>query len=232
MNTVLEPGAVVSLPPLNLNTNTATFTAWINPQETEQDYAVLVSYRSPVQGTANGINYGPNGGLSYHWNDAQDTWDYDSGIVPPVGQWSFVAVTISPTNSLFYLFDASGMTSATNAVSVPVQAVNTPGFIGGDDHDPNFIGDIDEVAIYNQVLSQTQLTNLYNVAVTGKLPPQNVILNIQPSGGNVIISWNPAGGTLLQATSLTGPWTADTSATSPYTTTATGAQMFYRVQVQ
>jgi hypothetical protein len=55
------------------------------------------------------------------------------------------------------------------------------------------------------------------------------ILSIKLSGSNVIVSWSVPGGTLQSATSLTGPFTDITGATSPYTTPVTGAGQFFRV---
>jgi hypothetical protein len=152
-----------------------------------------------------------------------------------VGQWSFVCLVITPTNQTIYLCNtASGVQFNSTAFANVVQAVNTPGHIGGDGNDANFIGKIDEVAIFNQSLTVQQVTNMYNVAVTGILPittPPTVTLSITNSGGNVIVSWNPALGSLLQAPSVTGPWTTNV-ATSPYTTTPTSAATFYKVQTQ
>jgi hypothetical protein len=215
---------------LDLNANTVTFTMWINPAGTEPGWAVLNSYRSSVSGTANGMNYTSGGGtLGYHWNDNGNTYNWDSGLTPPAGQWSFVALVIGPTNAIEYLFEPSGMESATNDFANVVQAVNTPGFIGGDLHDANFNGAIDEVATFNQSLTQLQLTNLWNAAVNNAPIPPPAKLGIQLSGGKVIVSWNPPLGALLQAPSLTGPWTTNTAASSPYTNNITGAALFYRV---
>jgi hypothetical protein len=203
---------------------------WINPAQTQFGWAVLNSYRSSVSGTANGMNYTSSGNtLGYHWNDDANTYNWDSGLTPPIGQWSFVALVISPTNAIEYMFNANGMVAATNNYANVVEAINTPGFIGGDLHDANFIGDIDDVATFKQCLTQTQLTNLWTAAVTGTVTPPAATLSITPSGANVIISWNPPVGTLLQASSLNGPWTTNSAASSPYTNTPLGTTMFYRV---
>jgi len=49
-------------------------------------------------------------------------------------------------------------------------------------------------------------------------------------GGQMQLSWPT--GVLLQATNVFGPWTINTSATSPYTVTPAGSQMFYKIKVQ
>lgn len=59
--------------------------------------------------------------------------------------------------------------------------------------------------------------------------PPPVTLTIQLVGSNVLVSWPQ--GTLLEATSVAGPWTTN-SATSPYLVAPTAATRFYRVIVQ
>jgi hypothetical protein len=65
---------------------------------------------------------------------------------------------------------------------------------------------------------------------SGSLIVSPVTLQIQYSGANVQLSWPQ--GTLLQAPTVSGPWTTN-NATSPYIVNPTAApQMFYRVQVR
>jgi hypothetical protein len=52
-------------------------------------------------------------------------------------------------------------------------------------------------------------------------------VSIGAGGGNVIITFS---GTLFSAPSLTGPWTAVSGATSPYTNSPTGTARFFRAQ--
>jgi hypothetical protein len=59
-------------------------------------------------------------------------------------------------------------------------------------------------------------------------PP--VTLQVQFSGTNLQLSWSQ--GLLLQATNVTGPWTTNLTATSPFIVSPTARQMFYRVQVE
>jgi len=65
---------------------------------------------------------------------------------------------------------------------------------------------------------------------TVPVEPSPPLRTIQHSGPNVILTW-PAGGSLLQASAVTGPWTTNTSASSPYTNSPSAAQTFYRVLV-
>jgi hypothetical protein len=55
-------------------------------------------------------------------------------------------------------------------------------------------------------------------------------MTISLSGGNVTINWEGEG-TLQSATSVLGPWT-NVGSTKPYTTPASAAAMYFRVQGQ
>jgi hypothetical protein len=82
-----------------------------------------------------------------------------------------------------------------------------------------FTGNLYDVRIYNSAASQTQVRNL--AALT---PPS--LTNRVVSGNQIVLTWS--WGTLLQATNLTGPWTA-IQAASPYTNSQTASQQFFRI---
>jgi len=56
-----------------------------------------------------------------------------------------------------------------------------------------------------------------------------VPLSIQRSGNNVVVSWNDASLTLQSAPRVTGVYTNIAGATSPYTSSITGPQKYYRL---
>jgi len=98
----------VTIPELNLNTNTVTISAWIYPIGTPASYSGLVFCRPG--GDASGFNFTTSGQLGYTWNqNNSDTWDWFSGLVPPLQQWSFVALVISPDNAIIYLCNTNGV---------------------------------------------------------------------------------------------------------------------------
>jgi hypothetical protein len=68
-----------------------------------------------------------------------------------------------------------------------------------------------------------------NVRITPPPILSPININIQQVAGNLVLSWPQ--GMLLEATNLTGPWTAN-NATSPYTNQPSHPRMFYQVQVQ
>ena len=233
-NVALFPGAGtedswVTVPALNLNTHTASFTMWILPYGGQSDYAGLFMTRS--SGTIAGVGYG--GSLSenaselvYTWND-NTTWTFKSGLTIPNfgGYWSFVAVVIDSSKATLYLYNTNGLRSATNAIAHTTEGWGGSARIGGDPHgvERTFTGTIDEVAVFNYALTPEQVLSLYN--------GQSAIrLNVQRSGPNLILSWSQ--GTLQQANSVTGSWSNVSGAVPPsFSTTPTGTQKFYRVRV-
>ena len=87
----------------------------------------------------------------------------------PENQWSFVALTITPTNATIYVINTNGMAASTHAYGNANAAFDGDTLIGDDSADADtgsqsFIGEIDDVAIFNQSLSQSSLVNLYAAA--------------------------------------------------------------------
>jgi hypothetical protein len=229
-------------PDLNLNTNTATFTAWLNPSANVVTTVGLVFWRNSA-GDAAGLCFGgasSNGmtELGYTWNNNSSlTWNHDFNLYPPLSQWSFVALTVTLTDATIYLYYVDINTGETNllksAYALPHQPEAFSGGIiriGNDTFDDYrvFPGIMDEVAVFAHSLSETQIKNLFFTALGA---PPIVILNSSWNGSQLTLSWPQ--GKLLEAASITGPWTTNVAAAPPsFKVTPTGAQKFYRVQVQ
>ncbi|HWD94330.1 MAG TPA: LamG-like jellyroll fold domain-containing protein [Verrucomicrobiae bacterium] len=227
--------SAITLPPLNLNTNALTITAWINPTNPPQQFDGIVFCRGSGTMVA-GLDFTQTNSagqvcLGYHWNDAPDTYGWVSGLVPPTNQWSFVALVIDPvtTNATIWLMNTNGTSSASNFTTnnLAVQAFDAPTLIGEDSRLGSslvFSGSIDNVAIFASALTAAQIQQLYTGA-TGT----STTLTVTHNGSNVQLSW--PFGTLLESTSLTGPWTTN-SAMSPYQFAPASPQKFYRVIIR
>lgn len=211
----------------SLSTNNVSFTMWVQPTGTFDNFSGLLMNRNA--GVAGGFGFGNGGQLAYTWNNNNaNTYGFASGLIPPVGQWSFVALVVEPTQATLYMYSPSGLFAATNVVAHSADVFGNNWQIGHDNQDNNanrtFNGLIDEVAVFNYSLTPAQLLSLYAAGA-----PVPVALTIAPSGSNITLTWSQ--GTLLQADEVTGPWTTNT-ATSPYTTSPTGAKKFYKVIVK
>lgn len=221
-------GVPISLPPLNLNTNTVTFTAWIYPTAQVNNGAIIFSRSS---GTTCGLVYAGNtGALGYNWNDNSATYQYQtSGCLPPLNQWSFVALVITPDDATIYQMNAQGAVYGVNPVANANSAFAGTTLIGQDAlaTDRTFAGRIDDVAIFNYAMTADQLQSLYFAGAGGPT------LNFDGQ----FLTWQLLGnGTatakLLEATSVKGPWTEVIGAYSSLSVSPTDSQHYYRLQVQ
>lgn len=162
----------VDLPPLNLNTNTVTITAWILASGIQENNAGIVFSRqgTTVAGLKFDIN-DPNG-LSYNWNADNATFNFKSGLTVPEFQWSFVALIVQPDQAVLCLQDGTTFTTSTNYTVHPDQAFEGETLIGRDSlsSDLTFHGTIDEVAIFNRALSVGEVFSQYASAVGGIKP--------------------------------------------------------------
>ncbi len=151
----------VLIPPLNLNTNTVTFECLLKRNGSQQNYAGLIMHRNADGGGASACGIGFRGTyshLGYNWNDAANTYTWDSGLTPPDGQWCYVALALGPSQALVCLCDGTNWSTATRSAAHAVQAFAGLTRIGTDGGTNRwFNGLIDEAAIYNTTLSQAQL---------------------------------------------------------------------------
>ena len=174
------------LPPLNLKTNTVTFTMWIKPNvATLPKSTGLLMNRNG--GDAAGIGFGTtvNAGstpcLAYTWNNnSSATYGWNSGLFPVAGIWNFVACTITPSNTVMYLYNASS--GGTNLNKGVQNLTNTPEafnggttWLAGDNWNDGltFNGWIDEVAIFTNSLGENLIQDLFLKALglTNGIPP-------------------------------------------------------------
>lgn len=187
----------VSVPDWNLNTDTVTMIAWVNPQGAENPSAGIIFCRG--NDTVAGMNYGNNVDnttsaydLGYTWNNDVGTYDWDSGLVPPLGIWSMVSLVVTPTQATIYMMNANGLTESTHVYPHVVQAFDTNNttLIGEDSNDGgngtrSFNGFIDEVSIYNTALTGDQIASLFYVATgDSSYAPE---IGVEPASTNAYV---------------------------------------------
>ena len=208
------PNGYLSVPPLNLNTNAVTFTMWIYPKSAAiPSSAGLFMNRNGSD--AAGVGFGTTTNalgtpcLTYTWNsNSAATYGWNSGLFPVAGSWSFVACVVTPTNTSMYLYNARG--AATNLLkSVFVMTNNPEAFggigatrLGGDSQDGDsrrtFAGEMDEVAIFNNSMSEGQIQDLFlrSLGITTGVAPS---ITTQPASHTTIYN-----GTTLQLSVVAG----------------------------
>jgi len=201
---------------------------WIYPSGPQNAYTTM--FMSRAAGTVAGLNYfGDATKLGYQWNSAR--WDWDSGLVVPSDQWSFVGMVITPTNGTLYLAsDAGPLASSTQTIDQAPEGFFGVSSIGRDnaaDSTRVFNGVIDNVAVFNYSLSGADISAIYNSAL-GQLPPPTTLhWTVTPSG--LVLTWSGPW-KLQQADNVAGPWTTATGVTAGVPIPMNAAKRFYRLQ--
>ncbi len=145
------------------------------------------------------------------------------------GQWSYYALTYDGTTFTVY---TNGVAAVSGASSYTLPSSLHSFYMGSYDSSGTpgrfFQGGMENVALYSNALTSSQILNHYQVGITGISSPP--VVSIQPSGANVVVSWTE--GFLQQSSSLNGPWTYVTNAASPYTQGASNSIQFFRGTLQ
>ena len=158
----------ISIPALNLNSNTVTISAWIkrNGEQAETHTGIVFSGDGS---TTAGLSFGHGEGwiinheLAYEWNGGQATWGWHSGLFIPDNQWVFVALVVKPTQANLYLGEKGTLSSATNEINHGIEEFDGVTRIGHDrqSQQRHFKGTIDDVRIYNYALNKDEIAAIY-----------------------------------------------------------------------
>jgi hypothetical protein len=223
-------GPAVSVPALNINTNTMTISCWVKATTSEPTGAGLVVCHGGNTYSGLTIDAVHGGlGLGYVWNNDQNTYNYspssDSGLPQlPLNDWAFVALVIRPTEANVFICDTNNPANfsvVTNSYANVNQLFEVATLFGSDNNQPtfSFTGDIDEVAIWNRSLNPGELYSQYAAAVGGvgarifadpQVPSAGVyagdtlILSVD-AGGTPLLSyqWYKTSGKISGATNTT-----------------------------
>lgn len=164
----------VQLPSFNLKTNQLTIAAWIKPAGAQHDQTGILASRSPSGLGGLFVNLNNNNALSYVWEGTDSWWQFQSGLVPVIGQWNFVALVIEPNQGTVYLEDGAGLRSAVYTPSQGNRTViwDSPN-IGVDlGYNRWFNGAIDEVVVYDRALGLAEVANLALLGQAGPVAPR------------------------------------------------------------
>jgi hypothetical protein len=161
-----DPNSVVTVPPLNLNTNTVTILAWINPYGSQDPYATLLGWRDSAGADYGLLAYG--GQLGWVWSNYG--WWETTGLTIPTNQWSLAVLVVTPTEGKVYLGASGRLSTYVSPNANPAGAYDTPCNIGGEpDGSRVFNGYMDEVAIFSHALTADQVQAIYAAGV-GQVP--------------------------------------------------------------
>ena len=129
---------------LDLETNTYTSMAWINPTGIQPAYTGIIISEEP----GGGLNFLNNNELGYHWPGGDFNWS--SGLNIPEDEWSHVAMSVGPDGVRLYLNGIEKHHSFSAGLSE--QGKQFLGSYRGFNY-LNMLGSIDEVKIWNRTLT-------------------------------------------------------------------------------
>jgi len=204
---------------------------WFKVDAFDRDWQALIAkgegtnYRIARRGSGNSIAYA--GGVGEGADDVPSVND---------GQWHhFVAISDAKTNAFGTALYIDGVLHGIMATQ-PVLDQNAKHLFIGANPDTSPLrfwkGEIDDIAIWNRVVTADEVATLWNSGLgtplsTLPLPKPPVTLanmTIVKGATAVTITFE---GTLQSADAVTGPWT-DVAGASPQSVTPTGGQKFYR----
>lgn len=220
------PADFVQLPNMGLEpTNTLTISAWIKPKGIQNDKSGIVM-NDDIPGA--GFNFMTNNRLGYHWPGG--SWNFATDLSVDTNRWSHVAMVVSPSNVTIYINGVPKVHTANiqlgTITSMKIgryQETNTR----------NFVGDIDEVCIWNRSLTQNEIRELRHLTRTGINPFTDSLIayyqfneqinyaldKIGVKHGTLrgnsekVISTAPVGGGESYRTTITAPGTVNLGAT-------------------
>ncbi|MFC1781499.1 LamG-like jellyroll fold domain-containing protein [Planctomycetota bacterium] len=186
-------GDHVEMPPVGINSNTVTMTAWIKRNGPQTDSSGIFFQRDIPASTAPlGLMFNDEFEVDYIWNNNSQELFWKSRLGVANNEWTFVALVVEPNQVTIYVNE----NTAVNQVDNKVQNFTAPLYIGWDNYKDNrhFNGQIDDVRIYDHSLKPEEIQVVMTGAGTGEefasIPnPENESANVVRD--NVNLSWKP-----------------------------------------
>jgi hypothetical protein len=138
----------------SLTVTAATFVSWIRRNGNQGQYDGILFSRGT---SVTGMNFQVSNQLGYHWNNAGNTYNWQSGLTIPDSTWCMIAVSVTSTSATAYLCQTSGTTTATNTVSHGSSLLDNIK-IALDSSSRYFNGNIAIAQLYNIALSAEQVS--------------------------------------------------------------------------
>ena len=139
---------------INSSFTAMTLMGFIKRNGAQVDYAGIFSNRAT---SVTGIFYFTNN-LGYVWNNAVNTYTFNSNLLVPNNTWCMVAMSVTSTAATLYV----NTSSATNTVSHTSTTIDDLK-LGQDDFGSRFMnGNIANVMMYNRALSANEIFQNFN----------------------------------------------------------------------
>jgi hypothetical protein len=139
----------------SLTVTAATFVTWIRRNGNQGQYDGILFSRGT---SVTGMDFQLSNQIAYTWNNAVNTYNWQSGLIVPDATWCMIAVSVTSTAATAYLCQASGITTATNTVSHTSSVIDDIKIAFDDAAARYFNGRIAIAQLYNIALSADQVS--------------------------------------------------------------------------
>jgi hypothetical protein len=143
----------------SLTVTAATFVCWIRRNGSQGTYDGILFSRGT---SVTGMLFYTSDQLGYTWNNAVNTYNWNSGLTVPDLTWCMVAVSVTSTAATAYLGQASGITTATNTVSHTSTVLDDIKLAFDDATIRYFTGNLAIAQLYNKALSAEEIQQNFN----------------------------------------------------------------------
>ncbi len=133
------------------NISNFSFTAWVKPNGVQSNFSAIFSLSQAADKIALNFREG-NNTLGIHWNGSQSSWD--SNLIVPADEWSFIAITVSPTEVVLYVNEKEAVRTF-NSTPFDLNNIILGKFYNRSDR--HFKGQIDEASFWKRTLSTDEL---------------------------------------------------------------------------
>lgn len=179
----------VHLPSLGLRGDEVTIGTWLRRDAAQSSWTGILMTRA---GTSGGLHFGTADELRYTWTDDSGTWSWNSGLVPPIGQWVYVALVIRPEKAVMHMLEGATHHRKVRQKDHGVVRFDGQSFLGADPDDParHFKGALRSVSVYDRAMGETALWELAALGGQAEAPSPR-------DGGartDAPLGWRPAPG--------------------------------------
>ncbi|MEN6575597.1 MAG: LamG-like jellyroll fold domain-containing protein [Phycisphaerales bacterium] len=178
---------LIEIPAINITMTEATMAGWMKPYGAQPEWASFIMTR----GSATGFNVLADYTLAYHWGDASNTWSWRGTGKVVDNEWTFAAVTVAPSQAIFYV---NGVQTGVNAVTHGAVNWNANIYLGGDGTSGQaarrMTGALDDMSLFTRVLTgaeiQAIMKGLSDPALAARPEPADGAIDVPR---DVALSW-------------------------------------------
>lgn len=153
----------VTIPQMDLNTNTLTLSVWIRPVAKTYYTHTGIAFCTG-NGTGAGLQIYKNNQLAYRWDGTYHKWDH--GLFVPVDRWSHVAVAVGPDKATLFLNGVAVENYGAHPEEPFTQILKLGTF--GSYANRRFEGCLDDFLMWNRTLSHEEVMVIYHCGLNGK----------------------------------------------------------------